>query len=163
MGGQHSTAFKGGDKWDDNRQTKTVCRMIFTEAKSFTGRHHTTSVIWKQKGKVWLKTEKRERENLISTKEKASPQRNPTVNKCPFYLVPQAGWIAEHNYFWDPDLTCQTPPPLKETSRFHSNCSHIFWKFASLFQSQQAHLKITTLVLFGTACHVTLITLLEQN
>lgn len=80
-----------------------------------------------------------------------------------FSLVPQAGWIAEQNYLWDPDLTCQTAPPRKETSGFHSNCSLIFWKFASVFQSQRAHLKITTLVLFGTACHVTLITLLEQN
>lgn len=141
MGGQHSTAFKDGDKWYDIRQTKTVFRMLFTAAECFPGKHHTTWVIWKQKGKVWLKTEKRERENLVRT-----PQWNPTLNKSPFYLVPQAGWIAEHNYFWDPDLTCQTPPPLKEMSGFHSNCSHIFGKCTSVFRSQRARSKITTLV-----------------
>lgn len=65
--------------------------MIFAEAESFTGRHHTSSVIWKEKGKAWLKTEKRERENLVRTKEKASTQWNPTLNKRPFYFVSQAG------------------------------------------------------------------------
>lgn len=58
--------------------------MICTEAEPFIGRHHTTSVIWKQKGKVWLKIEKRERENLVRTTENASPQRNPAFNKSPF-------------------------------------------------------------------------------
>jgi len=49
-------------------------KMIFPEAESFTGKHHTSSAIWKQERKVWCKRGKRGRETLLRTKEKASTQ-----------------------------------------------------------------------------------------
>lgn len=102
--GQHYIAFKDKDNRDDNRQTKAELKMIFTEAESFIGKHHTSSVIWKPEGKVWHKREKGERESLARTEKKAYTQWYPTFTKCPFYFFPYAGLFTAQNYFWDPDL-----------------------------------------------------------
>lgn len=115
-----------------------------------------------KKGKCGLRQRKGKEKIWLGPKRKPPHNKTQPLTSAP--LISSTSRLdCRTQLLWDPDLTCQTPPPLKETSGFHSNCSHIFWKFTSVFPSQQAHLKITTLVLFGTARHVTLITLLEQN
>lgn len=83
MGGQHYTALKDGDKQDDNRQTKTEFKTIFTEAEPFIGKHHTSLVIWKQEGKCGTVGRKMEEKNLMRSKKKASTQYQ-TFTKCSF-------------------------------------------------------------------------------